>query len=390
MKRSSVTPFELIHAFTDADGATVPFGSVFEHDGWLYGTTQWNASAGSCPPTGTGGGAVYRIRPDGNDFEVVKSFKTSTDGHNLFHGLSFDGQAITGVTRNGGHYGYGTLFSVKVSGADFRVLHHFGNGLDGRHPYIGPVLSEDTLYGMTFLGGDYAAGVLYGYERTTGTYSVRHSFSVPGGKPFGSLTVVGEWLYGMVSDHRSTTDHGLIFRYRPANETYEIVHAFAGGSRGGYPYDSLTWDGGRFLYGSTLGYYPFTGETLPLDDQGVIFRLDADSGVYEVIHDFSRCAGDGAKPNSAMLIGSDGLLYGIAHGTEIWGGPGYEFGTLYRLQPNGSDFEVLHTFDSMAHGNTPMRSLLECGDHLYGTTAFGGSGTGVGNGTVWRYALARG
>ncbi|MEI7781218.1 MAG: choice-of-anchor tandem repeat GloVer-containing protein [Planctomycetota bacterium] len=377
----------MIHAFTNADGAAVPFGSVCGHEDWLYGTTQWNASAGSCPPTGTGGGSVYRIRPDGSKFQVVKSFPAVHDGHNLFHGLSIDGKTITGVTRNGGRYGSGTLFSVKMSGADFTVLHHFGNGRDGRHPYSGPVLFDNTLYGLTFLGGDSAAGVLYGYD---GTYGVRHSFSLPGGKPFGSLTVVGEWLYGMVSDHRSTTNHGLIFRYRPTDDTYEVVHAFAGGSRGGYPYDSLTWDGGRFLYGTTLGYYPFTAETLPLDDAGVIFRLDGDSGVYEVIHDFSLFAGAGGKPNSAMLIGSDGFLYGIAHGTEIWGGAGYEFGTLYRLQPDGSDFEVLHTFDSMAHGNTPMRSLLEIGNSLYGTTAFGGTGTGVGNGTVWRYALTRG
>jgi uncharacterized repeat protein (TIGR03803 family) len=390
MTRFPTTPFEVIHVFTNADGTAVPFGSVCVHDGWLYGTTQWNASAGSCPPTGTGGGTVYRIRPDGSGFQVVKSFTSTTDGHNLFHGLSFDGETITGVTRNGGHHGFGTLFSVKNSGADFTVLHHFGHGLDGRHPYNGPVRFGPMLYGMTFLGGKHAAGVLYGYDIRTGTHGVRHSFAVPGGKPFGALTVVGEWLYGMVSDHRSTTDHGAIFRYRPADGAYDVVHVFAGGSRGGYPYDSLAWDGERYLYGTTLGYYPFTDETLPLDDEGVIFRLDGVTNAYEVIHDFRLVVGDGAKPNSAMLVGSDGWLYGIAHGTEIWGGAGYEFGTLYRLRPDGSDFEVLHTFDSMANGNTPMRGVLEIDGHLYGATAFGGAGTGVGNGTVWRYALPRG
>lgn len=248
----------------------------------------------------------------------MKSFTSTTDGHNLFHGLSFDGETITGVTRNGGHHSFGTLFSVKNSGADFTVLHHFGHGLDGRHPYNGPVRFGHVLYGMTFLGGKHAAGVLYGYDIRTGTHGVRHS------------------------------------------------------------------------YGTTLGYYPFTNETLPLDDEGVIFRLDGVTNAYEVIHDFRLVVGDGAKPNSAMLVGSDGWLYGIAHGTEIWGGAGYEFGTLYRLRPDGSDFEVLHTFDSMANGNTPMRGVLEIDGHLYGATAFGGAGTGVGNGTVWRYALPRG
>lgn len=383
---ATATPFEQVYSFTNAAGAAVPFGSVFAHEGWLYGTTQWNSSQGTDPPTGTGGGTVYRIRPDGSDFEVLKSFTTATDGGNLFHGLSIDGDTITGVARNGGQHGYGTLFSVKTDGADFTVLHDFGSGTDGRYPYNGPVQFGTTLYGLTFIGGQNAAGVLYGYDRSTSTYAVRRSFSDPGGKPFGSLTVVGDWLYGMTSDHRSTTDHGVIFRYRPSDDAYEIVHTFAGGSNGGYPYDSLTWDGGSYLYGTTLGYYPFTGETVPLEDEGVIFRLNIDTGVYEVLRDFGLVAGDGAKPNSAMLVGPDGWLYGISHGTETWGGAGYEFGTLYRLRPDGSNFEVLHTFDSMAAGDTPMRSLAIIGDYLYGTTAFGGTGDGVGNGTIWRYA----
>lgn len=189
----------------------------------------------------------------------------------------------------------------------------------------------------------------------------------------------------MVSDHRSVSDHGSIFRFRPSDNTYQTVHVFGGGTLGGYPYDSLTWDGGTYLYGTTLGYYPFTGETAPLADQGVIFRLNIESMQYDVIHDFSLSQTDGAKPNSAMLIGQDGWLYGIAHGTQIWGGDGYEYGTLYRLHPDGSDFEVLHTFDSMADGNTPMRALAWYDDYIYGTTAFGGQGAGLGNGTVWRF-----
>jgi uncharacterized repeat protein (TIGR03803 family) len=178
-----------------------------------------------------------------------------------------------------------------------------------------------------------------------------------------------------------------MFRFRPADQAYEIVHAFEGGTAGGYPYDTLTWDGDRYLYGTTLGYYPYTGETAPLTDQGVIFRYDVVADHYSVIHDFAAQSRDGAKPNSAMLVAPDGSLYGIAHGTEIWGGPGYEFGTLYRLDADGSDFEVLHTFDSMPNGNTPMRSLVMLGDTLYGTTAFGGVGNNLGNGTVWAFAV---
>ena len=301
-----------------------------------------------------GDGGIFAVRPNGTDFRIVKTFSSTTDGGNLFHGLSVADGGITGVARNGGQANAGTLLQVATSGSNFSVLHHFSGGSsDGAYPYVGSAVVDNVLYGITYLGGANEACVLYSYDRSSGTYSVNHRFTSPGGKPFGSLTPVGDWLYGMVSDHRSLTDHGRIFRFRPGDNTYEDVHFFGGGPLGGYPYDALIWDGGSYLYGTTLGYYPFTGETTPLADQGVVFRLNIDSMLYEVIHDFSLSQTDGAKPNSGMLIGGDGLLYGIAHGTEAGGGAGYEYGTLYRLQPDGSSFEVLHTFDSMENGIRP-------------------------------------
>ena len=378
----------ILHAFSDTDNAAVPFGSVIHHDGWLYGTTAFTTSGTGNVPVkgGVGGGAVYAIRPDGTGFRIVKAFSSSTDGQNPFQGLTVLGSSLVGVTRNGGQHGSGTLFSVGLDGTGFTVWHHFTGGDGGAHPYSAPVLAGDSLYGLTFLGGRAASGVIYSYNVVTSVYAVVHDFAAVGGKPFSTLTQVGQWLYGMASDHRSTTDHGAIFRYRPSDGTYEVVHAFQGGQQGGYPYDSLTWDGGSSLYGTTLGYFPFAGETVPLADEGVIFRFNVDTNQYDVIHDFSLTKGDGAKPNSAMLVAPDGFLYGIAHGTEIWGGVGYECGTLYRLDPDGSNFKVFHTFDSMKSGDTPMRSLVLLDDALYGTTAFGGIGGGKGNGTVWKFA----
>lgn len=379
--------FTVLHFFENGQGSAVPFGSVFQQDNWIYGTTVWNASSGSRPPTGMGGGSVYRLQRDGSEFEVLREFSPSNDGGALFHGLSFDNGLLVGVTKDGGARGFGTLFNLNPSDKGFTVLHNFGSVNDGRQPYSAPVVVAGNYFGLTFSGGHHGGGVLYSYDRTTANYVIRHHFELPGGMPFGTLTPVGDWLYGMVSDHRSLTDFGKIFRYRPDESLYEIVHSFRGGPDGGYPYDSLTWDGGEYLYGTTLGYYPFSSsEEHALRDEGVIFRLHIGSFAYEVLHDFGLRDDDGAKPNSAMLVAPDGYLYGIAHGSEAWGGNGYEYGTLYRLQPDGSDFEVLHTFDSMENGDTPMRSLLWHEGYLYGTTAFGGKGEGVGNGTVWRFS----
>lgn len=383
--RDSRADFEIVHALTSGGGAATPYSGLFEYDGRLYGTTHYTAANGS--GGGTGGSTIYAVRPDGSDFTVLRSLTQATDGNQLFQGLEIRDGWIYGAAKIGGSHGGGTLFRMQTTGSNFTVLHHFGSGTDAAYPYAAPVTLPSTgvLYGMTYLGGTANTGALYSYDPATGSYGLRHSFLAPGTKPFGGLTAVGDWLYGMTSDHRSTTDHGSIFRYRPSDDTFQTVHQFAGGSAGGYPYDSLVWDGDNHLFGTTLGFYPFGGETTPLADQGVVFSLTVDAGAFTVLHDFTQVQGDGAKPNSAMLLAPDGWLYGISHGTEIWGGAGYEYGTLYRLHPDGSDFEVLHTFDSMADGNVPMRSLLWRDDAVWGTTAFGGMGDGFGNGTVWKF-----
>ncbi|MBT3279029.1 MAG: PEP-CTERM sorting domain-containing protein [Phycisphaerales bacterium] len=58
------------------------------------------------------------------------------------------------------------------------------------------------------------------------------------------------------------------------------------------------------------------------------------------------------------------------------------------MELDGSDFEVLHTFDSLVDGDVPMRSLVWEDGVIYGTTAYGGidDGSGQGYGTVWSYS----
>lgn len=366
--------FVLLHQFDGINGA-VPYGSVICDNGKLYGTTVKTNSTSTL-------GTVYSLNINGSGFSVLKSFTDSAEGEQVYNGLTLYNDSLYGITRIGGTDNKGTLFKVGIDGNGFEVVHNFIGGTDGQNPYTSPILYNGKLYGMTYSGGS-GAGCIYSYDPSNSQTQTLHSFSSPGDNPFGTLIPVGEWLYGMTSDHRDTNNHGNIFRYNPSGNTYEVLHSFSGGTSGGYPYDSLVWDGGNYLYGTTLGYYPFTGETAPLSDEGVVFRYNISMDEYSVIHDFSAQSWDGAKPNSSMLIGEDGWLYGIAHGNEIWGGT--EFGTLYRMQPDGSNFEVLHTFNSTENGDVPMRSLVWQDGVIYGTTAYGGQGDGDGYGTVWSY-----
>ena len=415
--------FRIIHAFDNASGAAVPFSSIIKQDGWLYGTTtftNYGSSKNYPPELRVDGGAVFKLRPDGTGFQVIKQFATSepTSGYAPFQGLTVAGDALVGTLMSAGSNSRGTLYSVGMDGSSFRVLHDFGGTGDGAHAYAAPILVGSVLYGLTAFGGAnpgggegafLGAGVLYSYNLTTSTYRVERDFSSPGATAFGTLTQVGDWLYGMVSDHRNPAEHGQVFRYRPSDQAYDVIHEFTGGQGGGYPYDSLVFDGGHYLYGTTLGYYPFLplspSEIAAIQDEGVIFRIDlgrapSDPLQYQVLHDFSLATGDGAKPNSSMLVAPDGFLYGISHGSVSFGETvngvqyGTEFGTFYRLHPDGSDFSVLHTFDSVENGFTPMRGLVWDNGTIYGTTAEGGTsinlGSGLtsrGSGTVWSYEV---
>jgi uncharacterized repeat protein (TIGR03803 family) len=73
------------------------------------------------------------------------------------------------------------------------------------------------------------------------------------------------------------------------------------------------------------------------------------------------------------LEASDGKLYGACGA----GGP-IGTGCLFRLNKDGSNFEVIYNFPSLVDGYSPTGSLVEdAGGFLYGTTLYSYSGYGV-------------
>jgi hypothetical protein len=49
-------------------------------------------------------------------------------------------------------------------------------------------------------------------------------------------------------------------------------------------------------------------------------------------------------------------------------------------------FEIIHSFFNEEAAAVPFRSVFTHDDSLYGKRVFGHVGSGVGNGTVWRFA----
>jgi len=104
--------------------------------------------------------------------------------------------------------------------------------------------------------------------------------------------------------------------------------------------------------------------------KGTVFRLDPDGASYTILHHFTDSTTDGAYPLSGLIQGAKGALYGTTQNGGV-----RSYGTVYKLNPDGTDYRLLHNFTgSGGDGAHPRAGLAQdTGGTLWGTTAGGGS-----------------
>ncbi len=149
---------------------------------------------------------------------------------------------------------------------------------------------------------------------------------------------------------------GVVFTLAPDGTGFQLLHEFDWTSpEPYYPVGLMEASDGR-LYGVTS-----QGGSGHI---GVVFGLSKDGTGFEVLHEFQNA--DGANPTAPLIEDGDGVLYG----TAAHGGAGL-CGTVFRLNKDGSDFQVLHTFIG-TDGNAPNGLALGNDGMLYGTCYDGG------------------
>jgi uncharacterized repeat protein (TIGR03803 family) len=100
---------------------------------------------------------------------------------------------------------------------------------------------------------------------------------------------------------------------------------------------------------------------------GLLSQGGAQARPVSILYSFKGpSAGDGANPDSRLVMGDDGSLYG----TTAAGGA-FDMGTVFRLKPNGKEV-VLHSFTGGDDGALPRGDLIFFEGGLYGTTEAGG------------------
>jgi uncharacterized repeat protein (TIGR03803 family) len=121
---------------------------------------------------------------------------------------------------------------------------------------------------------------------------------------------------------------------------------------------------GDFVYGLNDGGYSPSGSP---GEFGSIFRMSPDGSDYTILHNFNKT--DGEFP-VANLVWTGEYLVGTT-----WRGGLNNSGVLFRIRPDGSDFETLVQFDVAIAGNPSFLTMVD--DALYGFSREGGSGSGT-------------
>jgi uncharacterized repeat protein (TIGR03803 family) len=174
-------------------------------------------------------------------------------------------------------------------------------------------------------------------------------------------------FYG-TTEEGGSAGAGTIFKFAPGQgET--VLYSFKSGNDGGYPVATLFLDKAGNLYGTTNGG--------GAGDFGTVFKL-APNGTETVLYSFQG-GSDGAYPLSSLFEDASGNLYGTTGGGDV----GNDFGTVFKLAPNGTE-TVLYAFTGGSDGSQPQGGLIANSTDqkgaLFGTTAYGGAN---GYGTVF-------
>ena len=166
----------MLHSFgvqTLAGDGSHPLCSLVTDGSFLYGMT----SSG----TGTGNdlGIIFKMDTNGANYQPLHNFGVQPNNGNQPQGsLIISGNTLYGMTQMGGTLSAGTLFKIGTDGLGFQVIHSFtGVITDGASPYGTPTLSGNTLYGMTSFGGANNVGCVFSVDVSGTNFQFVHSFS---------------------------------------------------------------------------------------------------------------------------------------------------------------------------------------------------------------------
>jgi uncharacterized repeat protein (TIGR03803 family) len=354
-------------------------------DGNFFGTT----SRGGTMDLGT----VFKMSADGTVTPMAAftgngaNNKGSLPYSNLVQGG--DGN-FYGATREGGAYGYGTLFRMTPLGEVTTLVEFTGNGATNKGCYPSGALVQGVdgnFYGTTERGGpgfnvvevgmsNYANGTVFRLTTagvlTTLVEFTNNGASNKGSQPSAGLALGADGNFYGTTQAGGANGQGTIFRVTPVGALVTLVEftGNTGANKGNTPYAGLIRGSDGNFYGTTQG-----GGANGL---GTVFRM-TQAGVLTTMAEFNGTT-TGSNPYAGLALGADGNFYG----TTAFGGAG-NVGTIFKMTQAGV-LSTIRDFFGGADSDRPYGGLLAAADgNLYGATS--GLATLNGDGTLFRIIL---
>ncbi|MGO8836170.1 MAG: choice-of-anchor tandem repeat GloVer-containing protein [Limisphaerales bacterium] len=318
-------------------------------------------------------GTVLPVHAQSN-FTTLWSFDF-IDGAWPQAGLILSGNTLYGTTVLGGGsyasygYGYGTVFSVNTNGTEF-TDYRFTGGSDGANPSAGLILSGNRLYGTTKEGGSSSKGTIFAVNTDGTDFTILYSFTETSGFPptnsDGACPLDSLLLSGNTlygtTFFGGSSGCGTVFSVNTNGTDFKTLYSFT---------DGANPVAGLILSGNTL-YGTASGNGINYD--GTVFAVNTDGTGFTNLYSFTGDS-DGGAPYAGLIL-SGNTLYGTTAG---WGYTG-STGTVFAINTDGTGFKTLHNFSGGNDGAYPQTSLILSGNTLYGTTSAGGISN---NGTVF-------
>jgi uncharacterized repeat protein (TIGR03803 family) len=271
-----------------------------------------------------------------------------------------------GTTKYGGPNIDGTVYEITPDGVE-SVISGFAGGTDGS-TVVGGVIqgSDGNFYGTTYVGGANSLGTVFKVT-PAGVETVLWSFGsgIDGQLPVSGLVQGSDGNFYGTTGAGGSTGYGTVFKITPTGaET--VLWSFGTGMDGFSPQSGLIQGTDGNLYGMTS-----LGGT---NSRGTVYKITL-SGTETVLWNFDYTTG--TVPKGGLVQGVDGNFYGTAAGGGLIGG-----GTVFKITPDGA-LTVIWNFGAGTDGSDPYAGLVQGSDgNFYGTTVAGG--TILNSGTIFK------
>jgi uncharacterized repeat protein (TIGR03803 family) len=261
-----------------------------------------------------------------------------------------------------------------MDGTGAEILHRFGSTPGDGTPPTGGLMegSDGRLYGVCARGGAGNAGIVFGLDRTGENYRILRTFlgalSMDGTEPVNGLVEASDGLlYGVTQNGGDRSD--------PKNPSAGTLYRLA---KDGTGYEVLV----DFHFRPSIGVYP-RGVTEGQDGRlygvcgmagrlggGTVWRVQKDGSGFELLHEFTLNKTDGFDPEGRLLALPDGRFYGTTIGNNGQ--------IVFRIGADGTAYEVLRTLQETEARWVFWQLTAGLDGFLYGVAEYGGA-SGVGS-----------